>query len=72
VTEEAVRTANVSQARKADLRHDGTKLAACSRDTMCRGSVSGREGLSGYNECGGVGPEVLEEVGHTVKEDEPL
>lgn len=65
-------TANVFHPGKTDLRDDGTELAACRGYTVCRGPVTGREGLSRNNERGGIRPEILEEVGQAVKEDEPL
>jgi len=64
--------ADVSHAGKTDLRNDGTELATRRRYTVCRGPVTGREGLSRDNECSSVRPEVLEEVGQAVEEDEPL
>jgi hypothetical protein len=63
---------DISQAGEADLRDDGAKLAACRRDTVCRGAVTSGEDLSRHNEGGNVGAKVLEEVGEAVKEDEPL
>lgn len=65
-------TADVLQARKTDLSNDGTKLAACRGYTVCGGPVTSREGLSRNNERGSVRPEILEEVGQAVKEDERL
>ena len=65
-------TANVFQTCKTDLRDDGTELAARRGYTVCRGPVTGREGLSRNNECGSVRSEILEEVGQAVKEDEPM
>ena len=64
--------ADVFHAGKPDLRNDGTELAARRGYTVCRGPVTGREGLSGDDECSSVRPEVLEEVGQAVQEDEPL
>ena len=63
---------NVFHAGKTDLRDDGTELATRRGYPMCRGPVTRREGLSRDDECGGVRPEVLEEVGQAIKEDEPL
>lgn len=65
-------TTVVFQPGKTDLRDDGTELAACRGYAVCRGPVTGREGLSRNNERGGVRPKILEEVGEAVKEDEPL
>ena len=64
--------ADVFQTCEADLRDDGTELTAGGGYTVCRGPVTGREGLSRNNECGSVRPEILEEVGQAVKEDERL
>ena len=64
--------ANVFHAGKTDLRNDGTELAARRGYTVCRGPVTGREGLSRDDECSSVRPEVLEEVGQAIEEDEPL
>ncbi len=62
-------TADVSHAGKANLRDDGSELAARRRDTVCCGTVTGGEGLSRDNERGNVRSEVLEEVGQAVEED---
>ena len=72
VLDKFVCTANVLHAGKANLRNDSSKLAACSRDTMCCGPVTGGENLSRNNERGSVRPEVLEEVGQAVEEDKIL
>jgi len=69
VLEESVLAANVDETREADLGNNGTELARGSRDTMAGRPVSGGEDLAGNDEGSGVGPEVLEEVGHTVEED---
>lgn len=55
---------------ETDLGDDGTELARGGRDTVARAPVAGREDLSGDDESGGVGAEVLEEVGEAVEEDE--
>lgn len=65
-------TADVFHAGKADLRDDGSELAACRGDTVCRGPVTGGEDLSRNDERGSVRPKVLEEVGQAVEEDKPL
>lgn len=41
------------------LGDDGTELAGTSRDTVGGGTVAGREHLTGDDEGGGVGSEVL-------------
>jgi len=63
---------DVPQAGKADLRNDRSELAASRTDTMCRGTVTGGEGLSRNNERGSIRPEVLEKVGQAVEEHKPL
>jgi len=70
--DELVWTADVFHAGKANLCDDGSKLAACRGDTVCCGPVAGGEDLSRNNERGSVRPEVLEEVGQAVEEDEIL
>jgi hypothetical protein len=72
MADEIVCSANVSQAGKSNLRNDGSELAACRTHTMCRGTVTGGEGLSRNNEGGNIGPEILEEVGQAVEEHKPL
>lgn len=72
MVDEFVCSADVSQAGKANLRNDCPELAAGRTDTMCRGTVTGGEGLSRNNECSGIRPEVLEEVGQAVEEHKPL
>jgi hypothetical protein len=49
--------------RTYNLSDDRTELAGSSRDTVSGGTVTSREDLSGYDKGGGVGSEVLEEVG---------
>ena len=70
--DEFVCSMNVSQAGKANLRNDRSELAASGTDTVCRGTITGWEGLSRNNERGSIRPEVLEEVGQAVEEHEPL
>jgi len=72
VVKEFIWTVDISQAGEADLRDDSAKLAACRRDTVCRGAVTGGEDLPRHDEGGSVGAKVLEKVGETVKEGEPL
>lgn len=64
--------ADVFHAGKTDLRDNGTELATRRGYAVCRGPVTRREDLSRDDECSGVRPEVLEEVGQAVQEDEPL
>ena len=70
--DESVCSTNVPHAGKANLRNDRSELAASRTDTMCRGTVTGGEGLSRNNERGSIRPEVLEEVGQAVEEHKPL
>ena len=63
---------DILQARKADLRDDGAELATRGRNSVCRRAVPRGEHLSGNDERGRVGAEVLEEVGEAVEEDERL
>jgi hypothetical protein len=72
MADEFVCSADVSQAGKANLRNDCSELATSRTHTMCCGTVTGGEGLSRNNECGGIRPEVLEEVGQAVEEHKPL
>jgi len=72
VGQELVGTTDVDHLSETDLGDDGTELSGGSRDTVTGGSVSGGEDLTRDDEGGGVGSEVLEEVGHTVEEDEGL
>jgi hypothetical protein len=70
--DEFVGSADVSHAGKANLRNDRSELAASRTHTMCRGTVTGGEGLSRNDERRGIRPEVLEEVGQAVEEHKPL
>ena len=63
---------DILQSRKADLRDDGAELATRGRNSVCRRAVPRGEHLSGNDERGRVGAEVLEEVGEAVEEDEGL
>ena len=72
VLDERVRAANVDELAEADLRDDSAELAARGRDTVRGGAVARRERLTGDDERGRVGPEVLEEVSEAVEEDERL
>lgn len=72
VTDELARAVDILETRKADLCNDSTELAARSRDTVASTPVTCREGLTGDDEGGGVGAEVLEEVGQAVEEHERL
>jgi hypothetical protein len=70
VADECVRSTNVPQTSESDLGDDCTKLATCSRYSMSSRSVTSGECFSGDDEGCCVGPEVLEEVGKAVEEDE--
>lgn len=63
---------NILELGESDLRHNSTKLSASGRNTVGCRSVTRREYLSRSNECGGVWPEILEEISKAVKEDESL
>ena len=69
MADEFVCSTNVFQAGEANLRNDRSELAASRTDTMCRGTVTGGEGLSRNNERGNIRPEVLEEIGQAVEEE---
>lgn len=70
--DEVVRTTNILQAGKADLRNDGTKLSGGGRNTVARGAITSREDFSGNDEGRCIGPEILEEIRQAVQEDEGL
>lgn len=70
--DEGVRATDVSERSETDLGNDSTKLSRGGRDTVCGGTVTSGEDLTRDDEGGGVGAEVLEEVGHAVEEDEGL
>ena len=65
-------TAVVLELTESNLGDDSAKLPARSRDTVGGRAIARRENLTGYNESCDVGPEVLEEVGEAVEEDERL
>ena len=65
-------TAVVLELTESNLGDDSAKLPARSRDTVGGRAIARRENLTGYNESCDVGPEVLEEVGEAVEEDEGL
>lgn len=67
---EFVRAADVLELTEADLRDDGAELAAGGGDTVRGRAVAGGENFPRDNEGGGVGAEVLEEIGEAVEEDE--
>lgn len=66
----SVLAANILKTGEPDLRDDGTELARGGGDTVARAAVAGGEDFAGDDESGGVGTEVLEEVGEAVQEDE--
>ena len=72
MVDEFVCSADVPQAGKANLRNDCSELAAGRTDTMCRGTITGGEGLSRNNECSSIRPKVLEKIGQAVEEHKPL
>lgn len=60
-------TAVVDKSTNTGLSDDGTNLTRGGRQTVSRRPVSGREDFTGDNESGGVGAEVLEELGDNVQ-----
>jgi hypothetical protein len=54
------RTGTNGESETYDLGDDGTELAGSSRDSVGGGTVASREDLSGDDEGGGVGSEVLD------------
>lgn len=72
VLDEFVCTTDITELSETDLSNDSSKFAGSSRDTVCSRTVPSWESLTRYNESGGVGAEVLEEVGQAVEEDEGL
>lgn len=70
VLHECVLATNILEPGETDLGDDGSQLAARSRDTMGRRTITSGEGFTGDNESRSVGTEVLEEVGEAVKENE--
>ena len=69
---EVVLSPDVHHLPEADLRDDSAELAARGRNTMRGRAIARRERLTRDYEGRRVGPEVLEEVGETVKEDKRL
>lgn len=63
MSNECVGSTNIPKASEADLRDDRTELARGSRDTMGGRTITSGEGFTGHHKGGGVGAEVLEEVG---------
>ena len=72
VFHEFVRASDVNKLSKADLRNDSSELSRGSRYAVACRTVTSGESLSRNNESGGVGTEVLEEVGQAVQEDESV
>lgn len=69
VLDEMIGTADILELSETDLGNDSTKLTTGSRDTVRSGTITSGENFTGDNERGGVGAEVLEEVGETVLEE---
>jgi len=72
VLHELVCTTDILKLGETDLGNNGAELAAGSGDTVRGRAVASGEGFSGNDEGGCIGAEVLEEVGHAVKENERL
>jgi len=68
--DEGVGTTAILQLRETNLGNDGAQLAGTGGDTVTGGTVTGREDLTGDDEGGRVGSEVLEELGGGKEEDE--
>lgn len=69
---ELVCTTDIPQALESNLGYNRTELATCRRDTVSCGPVTSGEHLSRNDEGGHIGAKVLEEIGQTVEECEPL
>ena len=72
MVDKLVGATDVSELSETDLGDDSSKFTGSSGDTMCSGTITSGEGLTRNDEGGGVGAEVLEEVGEAVEEDEGL
>ena len=70
--EELIFATDVPHALEANLGDNRAELATCCRNTVGGRPVTGGEDLSRNDEGGGVGAKVLEEIGETVEEREPL
>lgn len=68
--DEGVGTTTVLELGETDLGNDSTELSGTSSDTVTGGTVTGGEDLTGDDEGGRVGSEVLEELGSGEEEDE--
>lgn len=67
--DEGVGTTAVLELGESDLGNDGTELSGTGSDTVTGGAVAGGEDLTGDDEGGRVGAEVLEELGGGKEED---
>jgi hypothetical protein len=65
-----VGSALILQGPSQNLSDNSTDLAGSSADTVGSRSVTSWEDLTRYNECGGVGSEILEKVAKAVKREE--
>ena len=63
MTDELVCTTDVPQALESNLGDNSTELATCCRNAVCGRPITSGESLSRNDEGGGVGTEVLEEIG---------
>ena len=68
----AWRAANILQPLETNLRNNSTKLATRRRDTVSSRPITCWEGFTGNDKRRRVRPEVLEEVGETVEDDETV
>jgi hypothetical protein len=70
MVEPCVFAPNIDKSCEANLRDYGSQFARGSRDTMASRAIASGEDFAGYYESSRVWAKVLEEVGHTVEEDE--
>ena len=63
VVDESIGAADVAKLSETDLGDDSSEFPGSGGNTVCGGTVAGGKDLTGDDEGGGVGTEVLEEVG---------
>jgi hypothetical protein len=72
VLNELVGSADIDKPTEANLSYNGAELAARSGDTMAGRAITCGKNFARNEEGGGVGAEVLEEIGETIQNDEAL
>lgn len=72
VRNKLIRPADVDHLGEAHLCDDRAKLATCGRNSVRGGTVARREDFTRDDERRRVRPEILEEVGEAVEEDEEV